>query len=119
MSNETNAHPMNEPGAILAELNALRKLVGEVTARLKRDRKRTREAAEMLDAIRKDVESAYAKHLTGANDEALAVLRSDIDTDDEDAVRRGAGAAATREGSRAARRGRCGRRGFHRPGRAR
>jgi hypothetical protein len=76
---------MNEPGAILAELNALRKLFTEAVARLRRERKHVRnaeemaprEAAEMLDNLADDFQRAYEKHLTGAQAEALAILQAD------------------------------------------
>jgi hypothetical protein len=79
------AAALNEQGALRAELNNLRKLYTEAVARLRRTRKRVRnaeffharEAAQMLDGLASDFERAYEKHLTGANAEATAILQED------------------------------------------
>ncbi len=83
--------PMNKPAALLAELNHLRRLYSEALACVRRTRKwvrvaeemAPREAAQMLDGLGNAMQSAYAKHLTGDHDGALAILRKD-DTAEED-----------------------------------
>lgn len=77
MSNTT--HPMNEPGAILAELNALRKLYCEAVERIDRI-----EHYEELRGLSRTLCDAYGLHLGGANEEAIAMLRADMQEDGDD-----------------------------------
>ena len=89
MPHPISTHPMNEPGAILAELNALRLLYREAVARLKRARKHTRnaekmaprEAAEQLGSLARLFEAAYEKHLTGDNKGAQDLILEDVGED--------------------------------------
>lgn len=67
------------PGAILGELNALRRLYTEAVERVDRI-----EHYEELRGLSGRLRDAYAKHLSGANQEAIDILRADLEEDAED-----------------------------------
>lgn len=69
-----SAPDLAAPGAVLAELNHLRKLYLEVVDRIDRI-----EDAEELRGLSGRFRDAYAKHLTGDNDGAVALLRADME----------------------------------------